>query len=601
MRLLAALLAIAISVSPAFAQTRTVHALSLKDAPKYPAGFKQLDHVNVDAPKGGELRLYDIGAFDSLHPFITKGEAAAGIGLVFETLMVQTLDDASTEYGLIAESVEVPDDLSWVAFNLRPEARWHDGRPITSEDVVWSFETLKEKGAPQYRFYYANASKAEAEGPRRVKFTFTGPPNRELPQIMGQLPVLPKHWWAGRDFDKTSLDPPLGSGAYKVAAVEPARSIVFERVADWWARDLPINRGRYNFDRIRYDSYRDTAVTLEAFKAGQYDFRSENSARNWATGYDIPAVREGRIKKREVEHSRPAGMQAFVFNIRREKFADPRVREALGYAFDFEWSNRNLFFGQYRRSTSYFQNSEFAARGLPDAAELKHLEPLRSQLPPEVFTKEFAVPVYDGSGNIRDGLLRARELLRAAGWTVKEGRLVGPDGKPMEIEFLNVQPESERIIQPFLRNLERLGVRGRIRTVDSAQYQNRIREYDYDMVTLGWGQSDSPGNEQREFWSSAAAERPGSRNYAGIRNPAIDRLVEDIVAAPNRADLIAATRALDRALLWGFYIVPQFYGPTDRIAWWDKFGFTGKDPAYGVDIFAWWVDPAKDAVLRRGQ
>ena len=357
MRLIAALFALTVAAASAQAQPKPVHALSLLDAPKYPAGFTQLDYVNVNAPKGGELREDAVGSFDTLNPYIVKGDAAAGIGLVYQQLLNGSPDDPSTEYAAIAESVEVADDLSWVAFNLNPAAVWHDGKPITSDDVVWSFETLKEKGAPLYRFYYAAVQKAEAQGPRKVKFSFSGPPNRELPQIIGQLPILPKHWWATRDIEKTTLEPPLGSGPYRVAVVDAPRSITYERVKDWWAKDLPVNRGRYNFDRIRYDYYRDTSVTLEAFKAGQYDIRSENVARNWATAYDFPAVRDGRVIKREFEHSRPAGMQAFVFNTRREKFADPRLREALGYAFDFEWSNKNLFFSQYRRTSSFFQNS----------------------------------------------------------------------------------------------------------------------------------------------------------------------------------------------------------------------------------------------------
>jgi microcin C transport system substrate-binding protein len=601
MRLIAALFALTVAAASAQAQTKPVHALSLLDAPKYPAGFTQLDYVNINAPKGGELREDAVGSFDTLNPYIVKGDAAAGMGLVFQQLLNSSPDDPSSEYAAIAESVEVADDLSWVAFNLNAAAMWHDGKPVTSEDVVWTFETLKEKGAPVYRFYYAAVQKAEAQGPRKVKFTFSGPPNRELPQIIGQLPILPKHWWATRDFEKTTLEAPLGSGPYRVAVVDAPRSITYERVKDWWAKDLPVNRGRYNFDRIRYDYYRDTSVTLEAFKAGQYDIRSENVARNWATAYDFPAVRDGRVIKREFEHSRPAGMQAFVFNTRREKFADPRLREALGYAFDFEWSNKNLFFSQYRRTSSFFQNSEFAARGLPSPEELKHLEPVRAQVPPQVFTTEFTVPAYDGSGNIRDGLRRANELLRAAGFTVKDGKLLGKDGKPLEIEVLNVQPDFERVIQPVLRNLERLGVKGTIRTVDSAQYQERVRAYDFDIMVGGWGQSDSPGNEQREYWSTAAAERRGGRNTAGIRNPAIDRLIEDVVAAPTRKDLVAATRALDRVLLWNFYVIPMYYGPVDRVAWWDRFGLPAGNPGYGPDIYSWWIDPARDAVLRRGQ
>lgn len=584
----------------AWAQPKPVHALSLIGEPKYGPDFKQLDYVNPNAPKGGEVKLYDIGSFDNFNPFIIKGDPPAGIGYVFETLMTSPLDDMSAEYGLIAESLEVADDLSAVTFNLRSQAKWHDGKPITAEDVVWSFEILRDKGAPLYRYYYANVDKVEALNPRKVRFHFSGPPNRELPQIMGQLPVLPKHWWASREFDKTTLEPPLGSGPYKVGDFRPGQDITFERVADWWAKDLPINKGRYNFDRIRYTSFRDTGVTLEAFKGGAYDFRSENSAKNWATGYDFPAVKDGRVQKKAFEHGRPTGMQAFAFNTRREMFKDPRVRQALSHAYDFEWSNKNLYFDQYRLPSSYFQNSELASSGLPSPAELKYLEPLRGQIPPEVFTKAYTPPKTDGSGNIRGNLRIALDLLKQAGWTVKNQKLTGPDGRSMEIEVLNGQPESERAIQPFLRNLERLGIAGRIRTVDASQYVQRLRAFDYDMVISVWGQSESPGNEQREFWSSAAADKEGSRNYAGIKNPAVDKLIEDLIAAPDRASLVAATRALDRVLLWNFYSIPQLYAPFDRISWWNRFGFPDKAPKYGTDFTAWWVDPAKDAALKRG-
>lgn len=601
--LVVALTLAAALAAPAAAQPKvnTFHALSLLDAPKYGPGFKALDYVDVNAPKGGEIRLASTGGFDSFNPFIIKGEAAPGVGLLYETLMTSPNDDVSSEYGLIAESVEVPDDLGWVAFNLRSQARWHDGKPITADDVVFSFATLKEKGEPLYRFYYANVAKVEKLSERKVKFHFSGPRNRELPQIMGQLPILPQHYWQGRDFEKTSLDPPLGSGAYRVKEFETNRSVAYERVKDWWGKDLPINRGRYNFDRIRYDVYRDATVTLEAFKAGRYDYRPENSAKNWATGYDFPALREGLVSKQEIPHSRPTGMQAFVFNTRRDKFTDPRVRQALGYAFDFEWSNKNLFFGQYHRTRSFFSNSELEAKGLPSPDELKLLEPLRDRLPPEVFTQEYQPPKTDGSGNIRDNLRAGLQLLRAAGWSVKDNRLVGPKGEAMEIEFLLVQPDFERVVQPLIRNLERFGVRARIRTVDSAQYQNRIRDFDFDIVVGGWGQSESPGNEQREFWTTEAAARPGSRNTAGIRNPAIDALVDAVIAAPDRQSLVTATRALDRALQWNHYVIPNWHLTFDRIAYWNRFGRSAVNPKYSVDLFAWWFDPAKDAALQRGE
>jgi microcin C transport system substrate-binding protein len=595
MRSTALIAAILVLPAAALAQPKvtTYHALSLADAPKYGPNFTHLDHVNPNAPTGGDVRLFDIGGFDSLNPFIIKGEAAPGIGQIFDSLLESTADDAMSEYGLIAENIEVPEDLSFVTFNLRASARWHDGKPITAEDVAWTFDTLKEKGAPSYRFYYANVTKAEVLSPRKVKFHFSGPRNRELPQIMGQLTVLPKHYWATRDFEKTTLEPPLGSGPYKIKSIEANRSIVYERVADYWGKDLPIRKGRNNFDIVRYDMYRDTTVALEAFKGGQYDYRTENSARNWATAYDFPALREKRVIKQDVRHQRPTGMQSFVFNTRRDKFADRRVREALGYVFDFEWANKTLFYGQYTRTGSYFSNSDLAATGLPAPAELKYLEPQRAALPPEVFTKAFELPKTDGSGVARDNLRLATNLLKDAGWTIKDKVLAGPKGEKMEIEFLLVSPDFERIVSPYVRNLERLGVVARIRTVDTAQYQNRVRDFDFDVIVGSWGQSESPGNEQRDFWSSAAADRAGSRNLAGIKNPAIDALIEALIAAPDRASLVNATRALDRALLWNHYVVPQWHVSVDRIAYWDKFGRPEKNPKYGVDIFSWWVDASK--------
>ncbi len=573
------------------------HALTLDDRPKYGPDFTHLDYVNPDAPKGGIVRLHSIGSYDSFNPFIIKGDAAAGINNLFETLMISPADDSLTEYGLIAETVQVADDLSSVVYTLRPTAQFHDGSPITAEDVAFSFATLKEKGQPFYRFYYANVAKIDVLGPRQIRFSFSGPPNRELPQIIGQLPILSKAYWSTHDFSKTTLEPPLGSGPYRIKEFEPGRHIVYERVKDWWGKDLPINRGRYNFDLIRYDFFRDEVVALEAFKAHRYDFRAENSSKDWATAYDFPAKRDGRVKTVERRHSEPTGMQAFVFNIRREKFQDRTVRQALGYAFDFEWSNRQLFYGQYSRTTSFFENSELAARKLPDAKELKLLEPLRSRIPEEVFTKIYMPPKTDGSGNIRGQLRAAQRLLKKAGWRVVNNRLVDKAGKPFEIEFLLVSPSFERVVTPFLRNLERLGITGRIRTVDSAQYLNRLRDFDYDVIISTFAQSRSPGNEQRSFWGSAAASQPGGRNFIGIRDKAIDGLVENIAAAPDRASLITASHALDRVLLWNYFVIPQWHIRSFRLAWWDRFGQPAKHPAYGLGFFSWWIDPAKDATL----
>jgi len=601
MRIHTLAIGLALAASAASAATTVTHGMSLFGELKYPPDFTHLEYVNPDAPKGGELVEDVVGGFDSLNPFIVRGEAGAGSGAIYETLMTSVRDEPSTEYGLLAKSVEVPDDLSYVIFNLRPEARWHDGTPLTAEDLVFAFETLRDKGRPHYRYYYKDVAKAEALGPHQVKFHFSGPKNRELPHIMGQLPALPKHWWKDRDFERTSLDPPLGSGPYRIGKLDPPRSMVVERVKDYWGRDLPINRGRNNYDSIRYEYFRDQTVALEAFKAHQYDIRSETSAKNWATQYDFPALKSGLVIKEAIPHSNPTGMQGFAFNIRRPMFQDPRVRLAIAQTFDFDWANKNLFYGQYTRTDSFFSNSEFAARELPSADELKLLEPHRAKLPPEVFTQVYEAPRADGSGQDRNALRRARDLLTAAGWTVKDNKLVDKDGKPLEFEVLLVQPEFERVLNTMRQPLERLGIAMKLRVVDTAQYINRLRDFDFDMVVSSWGQSHSPGNEQRDFWSSAAADRKGSRNLIGIKDPTIDALIEQVIAADSRPALIAATRALDRALSWGHYVIPNFHLRTSRIAYWNRFGRPAKTPQYGVDFQTWWIDPDKDAALKRGE
>ncbi len=575
------------------------HGLSLLETLKYPPNFKHLDFVNPTAPKGGTFRRYNTGTFDTFNPYIIKGTPAAGLGLVYETLMTSPADEISTEYGLIAKTVEVPADSSFVTYNLRPEARFHDGTQITADDVVWTFETLKEKGAPFYRFYYKNIARAVKLGAHKVRFEFAGPPNRELPQITGQLPVLSKQWWADRDFTKTTLERPMGSGPYRVGAFEPGRYVELERVRDWWGVALPINVGQNNYDNIRFDYYRDETVALEAFKAGRYDFRRENSSLTWATGYDFPAHEAGRVRTETVGHIRPTGMQAFVFNLRRAQFQDRILRQAIAYAFDFEWSNKQLFYGQYTRTKSFFSNSDLAARELPSKEELALLEPWRGKIPEEVFTQVYQPPATDGSGNVRRNLRTAARMLKQGGYKVKSNKLVSPKtGKTVEFEILLVSPAFERIVTPFAANLKRLGIKANVRTVDQSQYINRIRSFDYDMIVGGVGQSESPGNEQRDYWSSDAADREGSRNSIGIKSPAVDALVENIVDAPDRNSLVAATRALDRVLLWSHYVIPQWHVRTDRIAYWNKFGIA-KHPAYGVDPMSWWIDPAKEAALSR--
>jgi len=565
------------------------HAIAMHGEPKYPPGFRHFDYVNPDAPKGGELRLAAEGSYDSFHPFIPRGTAAAGLATMFESLLVGSADEPFTEYGLLAETIEVPRDRSWAVFTLRREARWHDGRPVTVEDVIFSLEALKKDGHPFYRFYYQAIARAEKAGERKVRFTFAAGDNREMPLIAGQLPILAKHYWEGRDFARTTLEPPLGSGPYRVGAFETGRYVVLERVPDYWGRDLPVNRGMHNFERIRYDYFRDATVIREAVKAGSIDLRAENQAKAWALDYDTPAVREGRLLKKAFDHDRTAGMQGFAMNLRRPLFADARVRYALAHAFDFEWSNRNLFFGQYERTGSYFANSELASRGLPGPEELELLEPWRGQIPDEVFTREYRPPSTDGSGWPRENLRRAFELLREAGWVVRDLKLVNEkSGAPFNFEILLVGSGFERIALPYVRNLRRLGIDARVRVVDSSQYINRVRAFDFDMIVAAWGQSLSPGNEQRDFWGSGAAKASGSRNYTGIASPALDALIERLIASPDRESLVHRTRALDRVLLWSHLVVPNWHSPVDRIVFWDKFGYPEPPPTQGTSTDFWW-------------
>jgi microcin C transport system substrate-binding protein len=578
------------------------HGASMYGELKYGPDFSHFAYANPDAPKGGSMTLSAIGGFDNLNPFILKGTVAAGASLIFDTLTTQSFDEPFSEYGLLAESVQIPDDRSWVAFTLRENARWHDGKPVTVEDVIWTVETLKTKGHPFYRAYYANIARAEKVGERTVKMIFEGETNRELPLIAGQMPVLPKHYYATHDFEKTTLEPPLGSGPYRIKTVDPGRRIVYERVPDYWGRDLPVNQGRYNVDEVAYEYFRDGNVALEAFKAGVYDVRIENNSKLWATAYSGGVFASGAIKKEMIPHESGTGMQGFVFNTRRDMFKDPKVREALSYAFDFNWTNENLFYGQYDRTESYFSNTELAAKGLPGEAELKLLEPFRDQLPEQVFGEEYHAPSTSDGSTLRDNLRTALELLREAGYVVEDGRMVNEEtGRPLAFEILLADPSFERIVGPFAKNLERLGINATIRTVDSAQYQNRLDQFDFDMTVSTWGQSLSPGNEQRDFWSSEAAKIPGSRNLAGIEDPVVDALINKVIYAPTREDLVTATRALDRVLLWGHYVIPHWHIRSTRIAYWNKFMRPETSPKYGLDLFSWWVDPMKVAGIERRQ
>jgi microcin C transport system substrate-binding protein len=594
----AALLCLLISY-PSLAAEQAIHrshAIAMYGEPKYGPDFKHFDYVNPEAPEGGLMRLGAAGTFDSFNPYVIKGNPAAGSSA--ESLTVASADEPFTRYGLIAETIEWPENRSWVAFTLRPEARWHDGRPITVDDVIFSLQTLKTKGQPFYRFYYGSIDRAEQVGERTVKFVFREAGNRELPLIAGEMPILPKHYWEARDFERSTLEPPLSSGPYRIVQFEAGRYVVQERVADYWGRHLPVNVGQDNFKRIRTDYFRDETVLRQALKAGVLDFRIENQAKAWALDYDTPAVRNGWLRKEEFPHVRPAGLQAFVFNTRRTIFADRQVRQALNYAFDFEWTNRVLFFGQYRRAQGYFNNSEMAASGAPEGMEREILEKYRGRVPDEVFGPVWQSASTDGSGWPRENLLKALKLLNDAGWVVRDMQLVNEaTGEPLRFEILIVSPAFERIILPFVRNLKRLGIEASIRLVDESQYINRLRSYDFDMAMLVWGQSESPGNEQRDFWGSRAADQPGSRNYIGIRDPVVDELIEGIIAAADRDSLIARTRALDRVLRAAFYVIPAWYLSADRVLYWNTFSYPAVSPARGVQFETWWFDEAKAAKL----
>ena len=580
------------------------HGLSLFGELKYPDSFKRFDYVNAEAPKTGIARLGVFGTFDNFNQVVSgvKGSIAAGIDQIYDTLMVAALDEVSTEYGLLAEAVSHPADFSSVTYRLRANARWHDGKPVTVEDVIYSLEAFK-KNHPQWSAYYSHVTKAEKTGEREVTFTFDGPGNRELPQIVGQLTVLPKHWWEGtdrsgkkRDIAATTLELPLGCGAYRIKEFVAGRTIAYERVPDYWGKDLNVNIGRDNFNELRYEYFRDPTVALEAFKADAIDWRTENSAKNWATAYDFPAVKDKRVVLEEFPNNSSGVMQGFAFNIRRAKFQDWRVRRAFNYAFDFEEMNRQIFYGQYKRIASYFEGLELAAHGLPEGAELAILETVRDKVPADLFTKPYTNPVGGSPENTRANLREGVRLLREAGYEIRNQRLVNTKtGEPFSVEFLLSSPDSVRFVEPYKPSLERLGIAVSIRIADDAQYENRLRQWDYDIVTAVWGQSLSPGNEQRGFWSSKAADQPGSRNLVGIKNPAVDALIERLIFATSRADLVAATKALDRVLLWNDYVVPQWTYGKIRSARWDRYGRPDPLPKYGFSAFptVWWWDAAK--------
>jgi microcin C transport system substrate-binding protein len=600
---LAASIALAISSMPGMAEPQ--HGLSLFGDLKYPANFQHFDYANPDAPKGGVVKFAAIGTFNTLNPFQLVGNKEGSEGQIFDTLMTPADDEPASSYGLVAQSVEVAPDKSSVIYTLRPEAKFQDGSKITPDDVVWTFDTLRTKAHPRYKLYYADVLKAEKIGDNAVKFTFRTGDNRELPSIVGEMPVLSKAYWSKIDFGKPLQEPPLGSGPYKIASFEMGRSITYQRNPNYWGKDLAVNRGRFNFDTMRYDYYRDPSIALEAFKAGQFDIRVENVSKNWAVGYDSPALSAGLIKKELIPNQVPQGMQGFAFNTRKALFQDPKVRDALTYLFDFEWTNKNLFYGAYTRSRSYFSNSELAATGAPSADELKLLEPLKGQVPDEVFTKQYDPPKTDGSGDIRDNLRAALKLLGEAGWSLKSGKMVNAKGEPLQFEFLLSQDQADfqRVVLPFSQNLKRIGIDMAVRSVDPAQYENRMQSFDYDMTIIVIGESLSPGNEQREYWTSATADEKGGQNYMGIKNKAIDALVDDVINAKDRAGLVTATHALDRVLSWGHYVVPNWHFPYFRVASWDKFARPKVAPPYALALDTWWITPqrAQDVEAKKQQ
>jgi len=609
-----AVLALVTAAMPAAAEDgEWVTSSSLVEQPRYPQNFARFNYVNPDAPKGGMARLSGASpTFDTLNPILPKGVQADGLGLVYESLMMRALDeyDISGQYPQIAEALKFPADFSSVTYRINPNAIWHDGEPITPEDVKWSFEKLVELN-PSQAFYYQHVSDVEVAGEREVTFTFDQSGNRELPQIVGELLVLPKHWWEGTDANgkqrniaEGTLEPPLGSGPYRIASVTPGRSITYERVPDFWGANLNTYVGTNNFDQVRYEYYRDLNVEFEAFKADEFDFWSENEAKRWATAYDFPAMKAGDVVKELVDLEQVSGvMVGFVPNLRRSLFQDIRVRRALNHAFDFEELNRTIFFDQYQRINSFFFGIPIGWHGLPQGKELEILEGVRDQVPPEVFTEEYKNPVGGDPQKARENLRKAVELFEAAGYHLEGNRMLDPDGQPVSFEILLNGPTIERVALPYQKSLERIGVEATVRSVDSGQFVGRVRSRDFDMIYTGWGESNSPGNEQLDFWGSEAAARDSSRNYAGIKDPAVDAIIDRIIFAADRDEQLAAVAALDRVLMWNQYVIPSYTILPDRIAYWDRFGH----PPYADIRFTvgfptvWWWDEEKAAEIGGGK
>ena len=568
------------------------HAIAMHGAPQEPAGFAHFPYANPSAPQGGRITIGVPGSFDSLNPLIVRGNAAAGMReYVYETLMARGLDEPFTLYGLIAESAQMADDRSEITFNLNPKARFSDGRPVTADDVLFSWMLLRDKGRPNHRSYYAKVRQAERLSEHKVRFVLEGD-DREMPLILGLMPVLPKHAINPETFDQTTLNhAPVGSGPYRVASVEPGRSIIYRRNREYWGQDLPVNRGRFNFDEVRFEYYRDGIAMFEAFKSGAIDFWNEEDPARWASGYDIPAVRDGRIKRTAFDIGLPAGMTALVFNTRRDVFSDPRVRQALIALFDFEWVNRNLYHGLYERTQSFFERSHLSSHGRPaDDREKALLAPFADAVKPEVMAGTFAFPTSDGSGQDRKNMRAAFDMLKTAGYVLKGRQMVNEDsGRPLSFEMLATSVAQERLFGGFANTLARLGITARIRVVDSAQYQQRLNSYDYDMVQATWPSSLSPGNEQVFRWDSRMARQDGTYNWAGVANPAVDAMIQAMLAAKDKDSFVSATRALDRVLLSGDYVIPLFHLPKQWVAYWDRFDYPEKPPLFGYNIDVWWA------------
>ncbi|XPV74705.1 MAG: extracellular solute-binding protein [Desulfovibrio sp.] len=588
---------------PAFATP--VHVLSIDNSMQDSTTPPYFKGVNPNAPKGGTIRLSATGTFDSFNQYSTYGVSAAGIVLTTGTLTAAHRDNPFVQYPYIAERFEITADNSWVIFHLNPNAKFSNGESVTAEDVVFTFDTLKTKGNPKYKQYYRAVEKAETTGPLSVKFVFTEKNNRELPIIVGQLPVLSKSWWQTQDFSKATLNPPVGCGPYKIKNFRAGYSLEYERVNNWWGQDLPIHKGRYNFDTIRFDYYRDRTVAAEAFRSGEFDYMVENTAKNWANNYVGPAFDQNLIKLLEVKHSRTAGMSGFFFNTRRGHFSDVRVREAISMMFDFNWTNTALFYGQYTRADSFFSNSDLAAssspNGLPTEEEKRLLAPWKSLLPEKLFTQKFTTVSTDGSGRIRNQMRTAMALLQSAGWHLENGVLKNQSGTPFTFELLLRSGSLERVVLPFQRNLKRLGITMNITSADSSRYTRKVRSHDYDMIYTTVRQSTHPGNEQRNFWASTSAPLKGSRNWAGISHPAVDGLVEKVILAQNKQELHTAVHALDRVLLWNHYVIPGWYSQKDRVAYWDKFGIPDYQSSRGMDRYSWWIVPEKDQRIQNSR